>query len=118
MFFRTETIHLRRGGQQLSIGCEAEDATTIVVDADDVELAPTHWVYRSFRHHSAKTHAAGCANCRDGAGKKGGGGTVSGEWLPFYRLEDAMVAAETLAPERHSICNMCIGEYRKLGSGR
>lgn len=93
-------------------------AHTVVVDAHDVELAPTHWVYRSFRHRSTKTHAAGCSNCRDGAGKKGAGGTSNGEWLPFYGLDDATATAERLEPDRHSICNMCLGQYRKLGRGR
>jgi len=94
------------------------DYKVVQVDPDDVELAPSHWVYRSFIHHTTKVHAAGCSNCRDGTGKKGTGGTPAGEWLPFYRLEEAMAKAEELEPASASICAMCLGEYRKLGTGR
>ena len=97
----------------------AEDAAAPLVMLDeDPPLQPPFWVYRSFRHHTTKVHAATCSNCRDGAGRAGTGGTVSGEWLPFYRCGDAVAAAEELSPDRNSICNMCLGQYRKLGRGR
>lgn len=97
-----------------------EDVETVELLADDtdLELAPSHWVYRSFVPWSAKVHRAGCANCRDGLGKAGRGSTKNGEWLPFYCLEDAEAGARALEPDRYSICNMCLGEYRKLGGGR
>jgi len=100
------------------IGRVGADSESVVVDPADVELAPSYWVYRSRHHQTTKVHAAGCSNCRDGMGKKGTGGTPAGEWLPFYRLEDATAAAEALEPDSTSICSMCLGEYRKLGGGR
>lgn len=43
------------------------------------------------------------------------GAQVSGLWLSFYSLEDAIVASITLQPHDHSICNVCLGEYFKRG---
>ena len=66
-------------------------------------------------HHTIKVHRTDCANCRDGQGKKGGGGTKSGEWLPFDLMDSAKEASALLCPDDTSVCNMCIGEYRWLG---
>jgi IS1 family transposase len=108
----------RRMSADDGTGKTGTDSESVVVDPADVELAPSYWVYRSRHHQTTKVHAAGCSNCRDGMGKKGTGGTPAGEWLPFYRLEDATAAAEALEPDSTSICSMCLGEYRKLGGGR
>lgn len=92
-------------------GLEVEE---VVIDAAEVRLEPSHWVFHSHLHHSTKVHDAGCANCRDGQGK-GGSRPGTAEWLPFYCLEDAAAAAEALAPDRNSICSMCLGSYRSRG---
>jgi IS1 family transposase len=104
--------------RQKSADVAEPEQEIVVVYPDDVELAPSHWVYRNFAHNTAKVHAAGCSNCRDGLGKKGNGSTAAGQWFPFYRQEDAAIAAEALEPGRASVCSMCLGEYRKLGGGR
>ncbi|MCW4462660.1 hypothetical protein OK349_13160 [Sphingomonas sp. BT-65] len=78
------------------------------------ETKPTHWVFRHFLQRTTKIHKADCTNCRDGRGKTDGA-KVTGEWLPFRSLETAKQAAETLEPDRNSICKMCIGEYQTLG---
>ena len=82
--------------------------------SDAGESLPTHWVYYSHIHRSTKVHVAHCCNCRDGKGKKDGA-TTAGTWTPFFSVEAAREAAEIQAPDRHSICNMCIGSYRTLG---
>lgn len=87
---------------------------TIVVDMAEVAPAPSHYNYVSFLHSSVKTHAAGCANCRDGRGR-GGAKPGTAKWVPFYSLEAALRDAEATAPGRSSICSMCLGEYRKRG---
>lgn len=93
----------------------AEDPEPAPTVWEDIDLAPSHWVYRRFHPHSAKVHQAGCVNCRDGAGKGGAGSTKSGDWHPFYSLEDARAAAQAMLPDHYSVCSMCIGEYRLGG---
>lgn len=97
---------------------EAEDsgggAGSLVVPAAEVVPAPTHWVYHSLVHRTTKVHAAGCSNCRDGQGRKGGAQT-SGAWLPYYCLDDAIAASIAIQPDDHSQCNMCLGGYFKRG---
>ncbi|WP_343698415.1 hypothetical protein [Caulobacter sp.] len=114
----TDAFIAERSAEANEDQADNDNGEIVQVDPDDVELAPSHWVYRSFVHHTTKVHSAGCSNCRDGAGKGGTGGTKAGEWLPFYRLEDATAKAEELEPDGSSICSMCLGEYRKLGERR
>lgn len=78
---------------------------------------PTHWVYRSTLHYAAKVHKAECSNCRDGEGRKTGTGK-HGVWHGFHSYEEAVVAAAGFEPDRHSICNMCLGSYRTQGGYR
>lgn len=86
--------------------CEAS------TEVDDT--VPTHWVYHSHVHHTTKVHAAHCCNCRDGKGKKAGAATA-GSWMPFESVEAATKAAEAVAPDRSSVCNICLGSYHTLG---
>lgn len=73
------------------------------------------WVYESTVHHLTKVHATSCKNCNDGRGKGGKGDTKSGRWFASESLEGAKALAEGLQPDRHSICNMCLGSYRTRG---
>lgn len=91
-------------------------------DQDDVpdplpEGAPTHWVYHSPIHYRAKVHEAQCYHCKGGQGHRRGK-AKSGTWHPFHSLEDAMTAAAQFEPDRHEICNTCIGSYRNAGGYR
>lgn len=43
------------------------------------------------------------------------GNTKSGRWFSFASLEEAKFAAEVRQPDRHSVCNMCLGTYRTRG---
>lgn len=98
-------------------GDNADDlpnAALIEVLATDVVLAQSYWVYASTIHQTTKVHAAGCAHCRDGQGRKDGD-KPSGYWLPYFSLESAIAAAAALQPDDHSICNVCLGEYFKRG---
>jgi hypothetical protein len=79
--------------------------------------APTHWVYRSTLHYVAKVHAADCYHCKHGEGQMRGN-RKAGEWLPFHSQEAAMAAAAALEPDRHGVCNVCIGSYRNAGGYR
>ncbi|MCF2514545.1 hypothetical protein LVY65_05625 [Sphingomonas sp. G124] len=81
------------------------------------DAIPTHWVYRSTLHYLAKVHAADCYHCKHGEGQRRGN-QKAGEWLPFYSQESAMVAAAALEPDRHAVCNVCIGSYRNAGGYR
>lgn len=81
------------------------------------EGVPTHWVYWSSIHYNAKVHAASCSSCRNGDGKRGGGGRA-GSWHPFHSLEAALNAAKGFEPDRHGLCNLCLGSYRTQGGYR
>lgn len=103
---------------RLELGADEDSDNTgaivIEVSADDIVPAPSHWVYASDVHETTKVHKASCSNCRDGQGRKSGI-QVSGRWLPYYCIEDAIAASIALQPDDHSICNMCLGEYFKRG---
>lgn len=115
----TDEFVRARKADEREVGAPVEALVNVLPDDSNVELAPTHWVYRSFKHRSTKVHTAGCSNCRDGVGKHGNGNTPDGEWLPFYALEVATGMAEALEPYQASVCKVCIvGEYTKLEKGR
>ncbi len=78
-------------------------------------LSTPYWVYESDVHHSTKVHDACCVNCNNGKGKRMNGNTKSGRWFSFASLEEAKFAAEVRQPDRHSVCNMCLGTYRTRG---
>lgn len=104
--------------RRLELGADEDPDNTgailIEVSVDDIVPAPSHWVYASDVHETTKVHKASCSNCRDGQGRKNGT-QVSGRWLPYYCIEDAIAASIALQPDDHSICNMCLGEYFKRG---
>ena len=76
------------------------------------EGEPTHWVYRSELHYKATVHKADCAHCKRGEGQRRGDGKA-GTWLPFHSEKSAKVAAAQFEPDRHAVCNVCLGAYRK-----
>jgi hypothetical protein len=84
------------------------------IDALGERRAP-YWVYRSHVHHTTKVHMSECSACNDGHGKQRKGNNKSGEWFPFQCVEDAEGWAKAARPYDHSVCNVCLGEYRKLG---
>ena len=89
-------------------------------DAEDVAYGqgvPSHWVYRSTLHYIAKVHAAHCSHCNHGEGQRRGN-RKAGIWLPFHSQESALAAAAELEPDRHDVCNICIGSYRNAGGYR
>jgi hypothetical protein len=96
----------------------AERLRSRIANDDEIEpedaipvSAPSHWVYRSTLHYTAKVHRSDCSNCRDGEGRKSGG-KAAGKWTGYHSLEEAKAAAEGFEPDRHSICNICLGSYR------
>jgi hypothetical protein len=78
------------------------------------DTKPTHWVFHHLIQSSTKVHLSSCCNCRDGRGKKDGA-SKTGEWVPAHSLEQATEIAESVEPDRNSICNMCLGQARSLG---
>ena len=91
-------------------------------DQDNIEAplsddAPTHWVYRSTLHYHAKVHEADCYHCKHGAGQRGGTGKAGG-WYGYHSLEEATQAAIGFEPDRYTLCNACIGDYRNAGGYR
>lgn len=112
---RVDAYHAALRGVAANDNAEPEESDEPVhVDDVDVQLVPPFWVYHNLLASSAKVHKAECANCRDGQGR-GGSRPGTAVWTPFYSQEAAMKEAEKLAPERNSICAMCIGEYRRRG---
>ena len=78
------------------------------------EASAPYWVYRSELHYTAKIHASSCSSCRNGQGKKPSA-KPKGHWHPASSLEEAYTMAKALEPDRHSVCNICLGTYRTLG---
>jgi hypothetical protein len=77
--FQRERVLARREAKKAKTAALKALAKRTVSDA----VRAAYWVYHSAVHHTAKVHAAHCANCRDGMGKSGKGATKSGRWLPF-----------------------------------
>jgi transposase-like protein len=88
--------------------------TDIVLHSGDGIGVAAYWVYASDQHHSAKVHKWDCINCNGGEGRRGGQ-ALAGKWHDCATLDDALRLAESLQPDNHSVCKMCIGSYRKSG---
>lgn len=92
-----------------------------VANDDDVvavgDQVPTHWVYHSTLHYIAKVHSASCCHCNNGEGQKRSG-KKAGQWYGFSSYEEAMEAAVEFEPDRHTVCNVCLGSYRNAGGYR
>lgn len=98
---------------------------------EEVEIAPApddgglvtlpinapFWIYHNTIQSTCKIHKADCCNCRHGMGKSGQSTQTgrTGTWYPAQTLDGAMVRAEELEPDDSSICNVCLGSYRKMG---
>jgi len=89
----------------------------IYVPGDGGAIAPTHWVYRSTLHYHAKVHTANCSHCQNGEGQKRVG-KKAGQWFGYHSYDEAVTAAAAFEPDRHSICNVCLGSYRNAGGYR
>ncbi|MDR6708375.1 hypothetical protein J2X73_002754 [Novosphingobium sp. 1748] len=79
--------------------------------------APTHWVYHSAIHKTAKIHHADCCHCRSGEKQKRVG-QKGGNWSSYLSYADAETAAISFEPDRHTICNICLGSYRTANGYR
>jgi IS1 family transposase len=109
------TAERRRQEREAKKAAKAQLAALFSKPNEDAPVRAPFWVYESSLHHTTKIHAGACKNCNDGHGKGGKGDTKSGRWLACESLDGAKALAEGLQPDRHSICNMCLGSYRKRG---
>jgi hypothetical protein len=102
----------------------AERLRSRIANDDEIEpagnvvtSAPTHWVFRSPLHYTAKVHSSNCSHCRDGEGQKRTG-RKAGLWSGYHSYEEAIAAAAGYEPDRNSVCNVCLGSYRSQNGYR
>lgn len=78
------------------------------IEASRTASAP-FWIYQNWIHQRARLHRATCSHCKNGKGTQGSSNSVTGEWKPFAREEDAKAFLAASKFDDAKLCSVCMG---------